>query len=302
MTDPVVAALMGGLGNQLFQYAAGLALARARGAPLMLDVAAFARAAEPRRYMLDQYAIAATPFPLPLRIRRKKRIATAFPTWREIRSAPGTALGRLLSAHAWHALPLVTEDGFDDDVRALPAGSGAYLAGYWQSERYFAAIAAELRETFRRPRQVDARNSAWLARMGAATSLCIHVRRGDYLHADFAAVHGVCAADYYERALTLVRARVPQATVFVFSDAPEWARAHVEGVVVDANGPDQAAQELMLMAACRHHVIANSSLSWWAAWLAASPDQVVVAPTPWFADGRPTPDLLPKGWVTLPRE
>jgi hypothetical protein len=301
MAKPVVAALMGGLGNQLFQYAAGRALAKARGAELLLDVSPLAHPATLRRYMLDAYAIRAALFPFPLRIRRSGAVATAFPTGRDFRRGPVAAVRRLLSEHGRRELPVVTEESFRPDTATAASDAGAYLAGYWQSERYFQAIAAELRETFRRPREVDARNAAWLARIAATDAVCVHVRRGDYLQPDIAAVYGVCSPDYYRRALALVRERVADATAFVFSDDPAWARTNLDGVVVDANGPSQAPQELMLMAACRHHVIANSSLSWWAAWLAASTDQIVVAPDPWFADGGETPDLLPARWTKLPR-
>jgi hypothetical protein len=130
------------------------------------------------------------------------------------------------------------------------------------------------------------------------------VRRGDYLLPAHFRHHGLCSADYYRRAMRLMRERVDRPRFFVFSDDWPWCREHLadaDTTVVDANEPEAGQDELRLMAACRHHVIANSSLSWWAGWLAASAGQVVVAPTPWFTHRPETPDLFPAGWVTLPR-
>src|SRR6202008_3427836 len=107
--------------------------------------------------------------------------------------------------------------------------------------------------------------------------------------------HGVCSAGYFARAMRLVRERVENPTFFVFSDDLAWCRQYVTGAdvaYVDANSSDAAHDELELMAACRHHIIANSSLSWWGAWLARTDGQIVIAPKPWFTRKADTPDLL----------
>jgi hypothetical protein len=92
---------------------------------------------------------------------------------------------------------------------------------------------------------------------------------------------------------------------FIFSDDPGWVRENLvapDSAVVDANGPGAADEELRLMSSCRHHIIASSSLSWWGAWLGESATQIVIAPDPWFATARPTPDLLPERWLRIPRD
>lgn len=305
----IVVRLMGGLANQIFQYAAGRAIASARGCRLRLDLSHFSDPGEFRRFALDAYAFNAGIFPWPTKVRWDRRVVTAALTGRELRalarSSPLRAVRRLLSPDSWRERPLVAEAGFDFDPAVAAAPPGSYLLGYFQSERYFAAIAEEMRATFRAPRIVDATNRDWLARIAAAHAVAVHVRRGDYLNPVTAARHGVCSAGYFRAAIATMRARVPGATFFAFSEDRDWVRetlAAPDLVVVDANGPDAAAQELMLMAACRHHVIANSSLSWWGAWLAAAPGQLVIAPTPWFGEPTPTPDLLPRQWMTLARE
>jgi hypothetical protein len=150
----------------------------------------------------------------------------------------------------------------------------------------------------------NAANQQWLARINVANAVCVHVRRGDYLKAPHFEHHGLCSAEYYRRAMQDMRERTANPAFFVFSDDWAWAREHLSGgdaVVVNANGPEAGQDELRLMAACRHHILANSSLSWWAAWLAAGDGQIVIAPKPWFNTNADTPDLLPPAWRVLPK-
>lgn len=309
-TPSVVACLLGGLGNQMFQYAAGRSLAVRTGARLVLDATSFTAPQARRIYALEGYALAAetrfdgyrhpprlsaVQFPAPQRsawIDRAARLLRArnLPVWR---------------AAGENAFSVLTERNFDFDPRFSQCGPQTYLVGYWQSERYFAEIADLVRQELTYQRAPDTANAQWLARIGAANAVCVHVRRGDYLLPAHFRHHGLCSADYYRRALRLVRDRVADPQFFVFSDDWSWCREHLaddDVAIVDANKPEAGQDELRLMAACRHHVIANSSLSWWGAWLAASADQIVVAPRPWFTQRCETPDLLPAGWVAIPRE
>ena len=171
-----------------------------------------------------------------------------------------------------------------------------YLTGYWQSYRYFEDAADLIRAEIRPAWPFSDANRAWLARIEAANAVCLHVRRGDYLdHRGEAPL--LCARSYYDAALAHVRRSVQDAQIFVFSDDIAWCRetfADAGFSFVDSNGADDAADDLRLMAACRHHVIANSSLSWWGAWLARHPGQVVIAPQPWLPDVSSDQDLLPR--------
>ena len=140
--------------------------------------------------------------------------------------------------------------------------------------------------------------------MTSTDSVMVHVRRGDYVSlAAAAANHGTCTPEYYRAALDLLRQTVPAPTLFVFSDDPAWATANLRFDVptryVSHNPPSEPDQDLRLMSACRHAIIANSSFSWWGAWLGQGERRVVIAPSRWFADGRPTPDLIPTDWRTL---
>jgi hypothetical protein len=188
-----------------------------------------------------------------------------------------------------------------------PAGEDAWLHGYWQTERYFAGEAAELKRQFRVKAAPQGANAAWLKKIKAAGSraCAVHVRRGDYVSSFKAAyVHGSVGLPYYAEAVKRLRAKVKGAKLFVFSDEPAWAKANLpfaaEAEFVEANPPSAPEQDLRLMAACRHFVLANSSFSWWGAWLGEGPGSRVLAPARWFNDpAKDARDLLPPRWQKI---
>jgi hypothetical protein len=310
---PVCVYLYEGLGNQLFQYAAGRSLASRLGARLILDASSFRRPGERRRFVLGGYAIDAAvidhgspPYPIldfpggPIRrqLRRwRRRLGDA--DWRRLRSQSS------LDPDDPSIFPLFRERSFDYDRRFAGLHAPVSLVGHWQSEKYFAPVAAAIRSEIRLKAPPEGENARWLAAMEGPDAVCVHVRRGDYLSGPAFRAHGLCSLAYYAGAMALIRKRIGNPRFFVFSDDWDWARRHFtdsDCTPVMANGPDAPSEELRLMSACRHHIIANSSLSWWAAWLGGRAGQIVVAPQPWFASARPTPDLFPEGWSVLPRE
>jgi hypothetical protein len=309
-TPSVVACLFGGLGNQMFQYAAGRSLAVRTGARLILDATGFTQPRARRVYALEGYALAAETrfdgYRHPPWLSGVQFPASRGSGWIDraarLLRARNIPIGR---ATGDNAFSVFNERSFDFDPRFSLCGPQTYLVGYWQSERYFAEVADLVRQELTYQRAPDTANAQWLARIRAANAICVHVRRGDYLLPAHFRHHGLCSADYYRRAIRLMRERIADAQFFVFSDDWPWCREHLadpDTVIVDANKPDAGQDELRLMAACQHHVIANSSLSWWGAWLGASAGQVVVAPTPWFTQRSATPDLLPAAWTAIPRE
>jgi hypothetical protein len=149
------------------------------------------------------------------------------------------------------------------------------------------------------------RNAQLAARIASCTAVSLHIRRGDYVsNPTHNAMHGVCGLDYYRRAVQHIGKHVDEPVFFLFSDDPAWVAENLKidasTVLVDHNGPDTPCEDLRLMSRCAHHVIANSSFSWWGAWLNSSSKKRIVAPTPWFQDPSiDTRDLIPEGWVTL---
>jgi hypothetical protein len=289
----IVTRICGGLGNQMFQYAAGRRLALLRGTGLLLDLSSLddPRVPTPRRYELGAYPIRATiasAAELEAVAARRDSLAA-----RIARRACGSRRGAATERH-FH---------FDPEVLELPDGS--CLEGYWQSERYFADVADDVRRELTLERPAAGRNALLLERIDACNAVSVHVRRGDYVTVPQTnAIHGVCPLDYYREAARYVAERVADPVFFVFSDDPHWVRDHLrldgETVLADHNRPDAAPEDMRLMSRCAHHVIANSTFSWWGAWLDPRPDKIVVAPRRWFQEGKlDTSDLVPASWIRL---
>ncbi len=290
----IIARLNGGLGNQMFQFAAARALALRTGATLKLDVSAFRRD-KLRRYDLGDYALAnSVPF-----------ASDAELSQCEQKKARGLALiGKALGARG-AAIPAIREAHFHYDPALAAAQPPAYVVGYWQSERYFADHVAQIRRDFT-PRAPLERENARLADViSGSNAVSLHVRRGDYVSdAKTQAVHGVCGLDYYARAMARIEAQVLRPHYIVFSDDPDWTRANLTSAhpmtFVTANPPERGFRDIQLMSLCHHHIIANSSFSWWGAWLNARADKLVVAPEQWFASGgKDARDLVPSAWVRV---
>jgi hypothetical protein len=289
-----VVRLTGGLGNQLFQYAAARRLALVRGVQLVLDIGWFRHEAPaypvPRPYALECLGLPARLVSLkPATIARWERGQAArlgLWTGRRIR------LPVIHQSEAWDTI----------DERVLNAPGDVMLLGYWQSERYFEDAAETIRAELRLPAAPDARFGQLLETIEASEAIAVHVRRGDYVTVpQVAERHGTLSPAYYHQAVSLVAERAGgDAHVFVFSDDPEWAEEHL-ALELPATHVGRttwpAPAELRLMVSCRHHVIANSSWSWWGAWLAEPAGQVVVAPRDWFRD-RSTA-IVPPRWMTI---
>lgn len=289
----ILARLQGGLGNQLFQYAAGRRLAHVRGAKLRLDVSALddPRLRKPRRYELEALNVAT-------------EVAGADDLAR-VRREPKGLVERVRErlAGGGNGFRVVREAHFHFDPAVLDLPDDVYLDGYWQSARYFADVADRIRREVTPKAPLTGRNAELAKEIEGCHAVSVHVRRGDYLtDPAVLAMHGVCGPEYYEMALAHVGERVAEPVFFVFGDDADWARRSVRApgrmVIVDHNGPEHPAEDLRLMALCRHHVIANSTFSWWGAWLNPRPDKIVVAPERWFGSDRwDTRDLIPAEWV-----
>ena len=274
--------LHGGMGNQLFQYAAGRALAARLGTELCVDDRLLTRPAhKPCQKHFNWRTVPAERQP-PL----KSQNLLAYGLWRLLGRNPRFR----------------RERGLGFNPRFLSWGDATYLHGYWQSERYFAPIAESLREELTILTPPSAQNQDLAASIRAVPSVSLHVRRGDYLAI---AAHNVCTEAYYTAALEAVVKRAQIAPhVFVFSDDPDWAKTHLPltypKTVVDFNDATSDYEDLRLMSLCDHNVIANSSFSWWGAWLNSNPAKVVAAPATWFGSRKlRNPDILPVRWIAV---
>lgn len=292
----IVVKLMGGLGNQLFQYALGRHLALRHHCALKLDLS-FLENEIPdgqttyRKYGLGIFHAAAN---------------TASPAEVARFCKPKGMVSKLLFKAKQLISPALyyREQGFAFQESVFGLSNPLYLEGYWQSERYFKDIAAVLREDLRFRPALSAENQALLTKISASTAVALHVRRGDYVSKPSTnAFHGTCDIAYYERAIAQMQQRVPNPSFFIFSDDPAWAEEHIApkgSVIVTHNKGEQSYEDLRMMSLCHHQIIANSSFSWWAAWLNSKPEKVVIAPKKWFNTTElVTTDLLPPSWIAL---
>jgi hypothetical protein len=179
-----------------------------------------------------------------------------------------------------------------------------YLLGYWQSECYFKPFESIIRRdfTFREP--LADHNSELALEIAHTQSVSLHIRRGDYIsNSKTGNIMDVCSLEYYRKAISYIAEQVERPVFYVFSDDIEWVKRNLTVAFpctyVDHNRRAESYRDMQLMSLCRHHVIANSSFSWWGAWLNSNPEKLVIAPRSWFRNGNNDRDLTPNEWIRL---
>lgn len=282
----------GGLGNQMFQYALVEAL-RNRGREVGCSLGYYRRHPDEMPFVLDKAFSA-----LDLNDVEDGIFQEIDERWRKIRSSGNTldAFKRDIRNRFFY----VEEKEFAFDKDVFRTADCAFV-GFWQTEKYFMDIKSELRKIFSF-HVTDGRLEAIADKLNGRY-FSVHVRRGDYEY--YKELYGgICTAGYYLEAMGYVKSKVPDAKFIVFSDnpngiSPEIARAE-DAVLFEKNGFEdyQDWYDMYLMSQCKGNIIANSSFSWWGAWLNRMPDKIVVSPKTWM-NGRETPDIWCDGWVRL---
>lgn len=291
----IIAKLMGGLGNQMFQYAAARSISWRHGTALKIDLSYFEgnqTGNSPRKYELDKYCITAE------KASRWESITMSG----RCRTGLVSTLAQKYQEVAGYTV--FRERSFNFEPQLLSVPDNVYLEGYWQSERYFEDIREIIRDEFTVKTPLIDKNLELANEIKAVNAVSIHIRRGDYvLDEKTREFHGICSLEYYLQAEDRVSQILDNPHFFVFSDDPKWVADNLKlrnpARYVSHNG-SIAHEDLRLMSLCRHHVIANSSFSWWGAWLSNSPDKLVIAPKRWFNEPlHDTRDLIPSGWQRL---
>jgi hypothetical protein len=289
----VIVRLQGGLGNQLFQYAAARGMANGR--KLILDSSALGSQAKNTPDTTTRF------FELSVFSTLKYSVLPAIAL--KVFTSENRFL-RLVKKIFYPGLINIPECPVQQ-ARELAARSKViYLNGYFQDENFFVQIRRTLLKELSFP---DPGNFSpvWLGRiLSADNAVSIHVRRGDYLTPKALAFHGVLGPDYYQASVQLMNSRVPTPHYFIFSDDPDWCREHLDFPGDKSIMPpgQKAWVDLALMSKCRHNIIANSSFSWWAAWLNDNPEKIIIAPRKWFADEEVNSSqctIIPDNWIKI---
>lgn len=293
----IICNIQGGLGNQMFQYAMARSLSLDCDLDLKFCIDSFLQYRMHNGFELDRV------FGIRLSFATSEELKKIIGGWRAHPLVRRALAQKKFKIFRGSQYKVDSQTGYDPSLISL--GSKYYLHGYWQSERYFLKHADQIRKDFFFSDALDQRNLQLLEKISRCNAVSIHVRRGDYISNTKAlATHGLCGLDYYNLAIERMKSQTKDPQFFVFTDDPGWVKAefltrHPGITVVDHNIGVDSYKDMQLMATCSHHIIANSSFSWWGAWLNPSKEKLVIAPKKWFASGEVAPDLLPPSWEKI---
>ena len=289
---------MGGLGNQMFQYAFARKLSIEYKTDLLLDTTfledkSFKENFTYRDFELDKFNvhvnIAQTIDLIKFKENRLKKIIHFLFSFTPFKPK----------------YQYLREPHFYFFKKALRVSINTYLDGYWQSEKYFLSIRDKLLVDFWPKDNVSDKTKEVALKIKSCNAISLHVRQGDYVsNAHNNSYHGTCSVEYYNDAIKLMGNHFPDATFYIFSDEPDWFNENITTTFpieyVTHNRGKDSYQDIYLMSLCKHNIIANSSFSWWGAWLNTYKDKIVIAPKKWFKnDSKDSSDLIPETWIRL---
>jgi len=281
--------LVGGIGNQMFQYAAAKSLAEKLDSPLLLDVGEFSHF-EDREFDLHVFPNITEPF-----------CSEAKHKFLNSKSILAKAMRKIMRCNVYK------EPHFHLDADFFSLSVPVHLIGHFQSEGYFFDHGNEIRNRFKWEESgLSETTLSYLSRVRRGIATSVHFRRGDYVADqqtnDF---HGTCDLSYYRSAIRLMTQKFPDSQFFIFSDDISWVKRqnlfdNTKHTYIEKTADMHDSDEMFLMSQCHNNIVANSSFSWWGAWLNSAPGKVVVAPQNWFRSAElDTKDLVPKSWVRV---
>lgn len=310
----ILAHLSGGLGNQFFQYAMARQISANLGVELRLDLFSY-RSDRLRTYALDHFCVRAKhaswkdlfrlcPMMAIGRLAPRPVYDRAWRIWGRLGIKPlcRSRVGDLENTSLFHG-PVMAERRTTFDEEAANCPDQRLIVGYWPNERYFAGIRGDLLGELVLRLPPAQRDEVILDRMGNEESVAVHVRRGDKVgNPTFKAT----SAEYCKAAMTLAATHVPSPRFYIFSDDPSWVASEIgedsNSTIVRHHAGDEVHEDFRLMRACKHQIIASSSLSWWAAWLNENPNKMVISPpaSQWVQRaGCDTSQILPSSWIIV---
>lgn len=284
----IITQITGGLGNQLFQYAAGYAISKKLNTELYLHF-----------YLHESDT------------KRKAAIAELLTDLNWIGAeVVGTYIPKNTMERLWQRIlpfskkTFYKESHFHFDEQIRYVNDNTYLKGFWQSEKYFLEYADEIKMKLISAVSKIEIAPELLEKINAHPSISVHVRKGDYLKTPYLTYYHQLPNEYYKKGVEQILSTIPNAKIFVFTDDIEWVNQHFdigyEYEMISGKYSFSVFDDMKAMIACDHHVIANSSFSWWTAWLSTGENKKVVAPAKWFNEGpSDTEDLVPSSWIKV---
>lgn len=302
----IIVKISGGLGNQLFEYAYARRLSHVYNVPFKLDVTSYLdndpKSENPdkvfnRQYILNRFNTIeniATNEEIRQLKKNKKRPGKIWYLYNKLFSDE--------SIYVEEKIFNVASEIYLNPI-GLKMGKTIYLDGFWQAEKYFKdcenIIRTELE--FRYPPNQE--NASILKTIYSTEAVCMHIRRGNFLIPKYNRFHGICSLKYYQEAVREIAKRVSNPTFFIFSDDKKWVKENIHlpfpTIFVNHNGPEKDYEDLRLMSNCSHFINANSSFSWWGAWLSKNKRKVVIVPNKLVKKDRDMKDFIPAGWIQI---
>lgn len=285
----IIAEIVGGLGNQLFEYAHARALSIKLNQELRFDLSFFERYHIPDVYRLNFF-------------NTNINIATSDEIDRIKRRIRKPDLFRRIYKKVGGSPYINTKHHFDNnridscEIDSLRIIDDLYISGYFDSEKYFSNNIKIIKKEFTLKEPLNLENLDVMFQIIESNSVSIHIRRGDYVGNPFFAEIPI---DYYYKAVNYIEDQSPDSIYYIFSDDLEWVRSNLhlnrKMVFVKCNNAKTDYMELKLMAACKHNIIANSSFSWWGAWLNDNPSKIVISPSIWYNNNNN--NITPANWL-----
>jgi hypothetical protein len=277
------------LGNQMFQYAFGFALEKETKIKTFFDMSFF-RKKYARPYGLDVFDLN-TKFVENILLKLQLQLIWKF--------------RKHLKNKSFLGLIFFSEPHFEYYKYAFKIKPNTYIEGFFQTEKYFEKYEDEIRDAFAFKTKPDKFNLYIMGQMSESNSVSVHIRRGDYVQKKrYQDLYAKCSLDYYKRGVEYIASKYENPKLYVFSDDIQWAKANwdlpYETVFVNHNSGEKNFEDMRLMSLCKHNIIANSSFSWWGAWLNNNKEKIVIAPKKWFNNQKINQeDVIPETWIRL---
>jgi len=292
----IIIKLNGGLGNQMFQYAFGRAYSLKCNIDMKLDITWFEKVPisdTKRNYELDIFSL-----PISFAKNHEIKDIKGFTSF-----LPDRFFKLLHRKFPFLSNSYCPENSYSFDPSILKCRNHAYFEGYWQSYKYFDSFRDIILKDFTYTLPISIKTQQLEKIILQSNSISLHVRRGDYVsNAQANSYHGVASLIYYKDAISYISKRIEKIQLFIFSDDIAWVKEHlnIDMNVLYVDYKKNAFEDIYLMSKCKHNIIANSSFSWWGAYLNENESKIVIAPKQWFTDLTiDTTDLIPSEWVRL---